>query len=106
MAAARDGCLRRLLPRRLRLRLLLLRRLRRLLPAALCRAYADDLAMVLRDGVGSASTLEAIFEEYAALAGLVLHHDKSVWLPLYHSSTEDHTPELQSPLVLSHALFR
>ena len=64
---------------------LLLRRLRRLLPKALIRAYADDLALVLPDGLGSAPLLENVFEEYAALSGLVLHHGKSVWLPLYHA---------------------
>ena len=39
---------------------ILLRRLRRLLPRALIRAYADDVAVVLHDGVGSAPVLEAV----------------------------------------------
>ena len=56
---------------------ILLRRIARALPRALVRAYADDLAVVLPAGVYAAETLEPMFEEYARVSGLKLHHGKS-----------------------------
>ena len=60
----------------------LLRRLARHIPDATSRAYADDLAVVLVHGVTDAPVLERMFEQYALLSGLRLHHRKSVWVPL------------------------
>ncbi|CAK0794469.1 unnamed protein product [Prorocentrum cordatum] len=60
----------------------LFRRLARHVPDVLPRAYADDLAVVLSPGRRDAPILEHMFEEYALLSGLRLHHGKSVWVPL------------------------
>ena len=61
---------------------MLIRRINRFLPDAVLRAYADDLAIVLADAPHAAPVLEVVFEEYAELSGLRLHHGKSVWVPL------------------------
>lgn len=62
---------------------LLLKRMNRLLPGAVLRAYADDVAMVVPDVEEALEVLEEIFDEYAALSGLRLHHGKSVQVPLF-----------------------
>ena len=51
----------------------LLRRLSRTIPRALVRAYADDLAMVLRSSREHLSTLESTFFEYGIISGMKLH---------------------------------
>ena len=61
---------------------LLLCRLQRLLPAAIIRAYADDIALVLSDGAPCLKLLEINFREYALLSGLYIHHGKTVLVPL------------------------
>ena len=61
----------------------LLRHLACALPNARIRAHADDLAVVLPASAGAAQILEPIFEEYARVSGLRLHHGKSHWIPLY-----------------------
>ena len=61
---------------------LLLRRLHWLLPDATIRAYADDLAVVLRTGQSAFPLLITIFEEYALIAGLQLNMPKTVLVPL------------------------
>ena len=61
---------------------LLLRRLGRTFPNATRRAYADDLALVLREGASAAGQLETLFDEYAAISGLRLNLAKTVWVPL------------------------
>ena len=60
----------------------LLCRVRRLAPAVLIRAYADDIALVLRS-LRDARILEAIFNEYEFISRLHLHPSKSVVVPLY-----------------------
>ena len=60
----------------------LLRRISRLLPHTILRAYADDLAMVLPRGHQELCTLEKIFTEYMCVSRLRLHHGKSVWISL------------------------
>jgi len=60
----------------------LLRRVRRLAPAVLIRAYADDIALVLRS-LRDARMLEVIFGEYEFISRLRLHPSKSVVVPLY-----------------------
>ena len=59
----------------------LLRRLHRLAPGVLVRAYADDIALVLRR-LFEARMLEDIFGEYEFVSGLKLHPSKSVVVPL------------------------
>jgi len=61
---------------------LLLCRLQRLLPTAMIRAYADDIALVLSDGAPCLKLLENNFREYASLSGLHIHHGKTVLIPL------------------------
>jgi len=61
---------------------LVLRRLQRLFPSALVRAHADDIAMILNNGLGNLRLLEQVFWEYALLSGLHVHHGKTVLVPL------------------------
>ena len=61
----------------------LLRRIARTFPAALIRAYADDLAVVLPEAYPRAHVLADMFEEYARISGLHIHHGKTVWMPLH-----------------------
>ena len=61
---------------------LLLRRLHRLLPDATIRAYADDLAVVLRTGQSAFPLLITMFEEYALVAGQHFNMPKTVLVPL------------------------
>ena len=67
----------------------LLRRITRLSPRSLLRAYADDIAMVIRDATLELNTLETIFFEYGRLSGLRLHQGKSVYIPLSIKNIED-----------------
>ena len=60
----------------------LIRSVRRLLPAALIRAYADDIALMLGRGPLDCGLLEVIFAEYAHVSCLRLHHGKSIIVPL------------------------
>ncbi len=68
---------------------LLLRRLARLLPEATVRAYADDLAIVVKHGPSAAHVLEPLFSEYEKVSGLRLHIGKTVWIPLNGGSAEE-----------------
>jgi len=52
---------------------LLIRRIQRLLPRACVRAYADDLAVVLRESIRNLNCLENIFAEYACISELRLN---------------------------------
>ena len=52
---------------------LLFRRPGRLLPGAVMRAYADDLALVSRAGPSDTRILEKVCAEYALISGLHLH---------------------------------
>ena len=66
----------------------LLRRVRRLSPGSLVRAYADDIAVVLRRLL-EARQLEDIFAEYSLVSGLRLHSAKSIIVPLSIRSPDD-----------------
>ncbi|CAK0861192.1 unnamed protein product [Prorocentrum cordatum] len=59
-----------------------LRRLPHLMPDAIPRARADDLAVGQGSGAGDASILERTFGEYERLSGLRLHRAKLVWVTL------------------------
>ena len=65
---------------------LLLRRIRRAVPGALTRAYADDIALVLRDWRESAPVLASLLAEYGTISGLELNMDKCVWVDLAETS--------------------
>ena len=67
----------------------LLRRITRLSPSSLIRAYADDIAIVTKNAVLELDTLGRIFFEYGRLFGLKLHQGKSVYIPLSLKSIED-----------------
>ena len=67
----------------------LLRRITRLSPSSLIRAYADDIAIVTKNAVLELDILETIFFEYGRLSGLKLHQGKSVYIPLSLKSIED-----------------
>ena len=67
---------------------LILQRLHPLCPDACIRAYADDLAIVLPNGIASCSLLEDLFHGYATISGLKLNIDKTVCIPLFHFQVE------------------
>ena len=62
---------------------LLLRRLHRLLPRNVSKAYADDLAHITKDLVADVPILEQLFMDYARISGLELNLRKSVIVPLW-----------------------
>ena len=61
---------------------LFLRRLCRLIPQAVCRAYADDLALVTPHGRRCLRTLQKFFTEFELISGLGLSIPKTVMVPL------------------------
>ena len=73
---------------------LLLRRLRRLSPDSLVRAYADDLTVVLPAGLRKLPELQVIFAEYAMVSGLHLNLPKTVLIPLFHTDTAALTEQM------------
>ena len=73
---------------------MLLRNLDLQVPSALIRAYADDIAIVLRRCQDNIGTLEHIFYEYGVISGLRLNHGKCVWIPLALKSEEESRQEL------------
>ena len=54
-----------------------------MVPGTLNRAYADDLAMVLRRGLASLPALHRIFIEFAAISRLHISIGKTVLAPLH-----------------------
>ena len=62
---------------------LLLRRLRRHFPGTLNRAYADDLAMIVRAALRRLGLIATMFQEFAAISGLTVHIGKTVFVPLW-----------------------
>ena len=68
---------------------LLLCRLQRLVPAALVRAYADDLVVVTAGLLRELQTLHRLFEEYARISGMRLNFRKCVIVPLCSYAVQD-----------------
>ena len=62
---------------------LLLRRLDRLIPDAMTRAYADDTAMILQS-MSDLPHVAKIFDEYGTISGLELNLAKTILIPLFH----------------------
>ena len=62
---------------------LLLRRIQSVAPAALNRAYADDLVILASRALDHLPALHCLFEEYARVSGLRLNFWKSVIVPLF-----------------------
>ena len=61
----------------------MLRRLRRLLPDATLRVYADDLAAVFVNGETDMTRAVPIFEAFARISGLRLNVGKTAAVPLW-----------------------
>ena len=62
---------------------ILLRRLQRLFPHAIRRAYADDLAMVVDELLDEGKPIMDVFDDYQRLSGLRLNMKKVVVIPLW-----------------------
>ena len=62
---------------------LLLRRIRRAIPASVRRAYADDLAVILHNGFTDIGVLSHLFFDYGMISGLFLNIGKTVLVPLF-----------------------
>ena len=68
---------------------LLLKRIQHVLPeSTTTRGYADDLAVVLAKLKRELKVLEQLFEEFERLSGLLLHHGKSVIVPLFKTEID------------------
>ena len=74
---------------------LLLRRLQRLMPDALLRAYADDLSIIVKNGTSAFPRLINIFNEYAIISGLQLNLPKTVYVPLHTTDLVTWSQEFQ-----------
>ncbi len=61
----------------------MLRRLGRGFPGSCARSYADDLAMVVKEGINSLSGLEAFFTDFEKVSGLHLNIKKTIIIPLW-----------------------
>ena len=66
----------------------LLRRLQRLCPDVVFRAYADDLAAVVPAVTSSLPRLARIFGEFAQISGLHVNMAKTVFVPLFLGDLE------------------
>ena len=75
----------------------LLRKLARHAPNALIRAYADDIAIVLKNYKADTSALELVFHEYGSIFCLKLNYGKCVWIPLVLKSTDESRLEISDP---------
>ena len=74
---------------------LLLRRLQRLMPDALLRAYADDLSISVKNGTSALPLLIKIFNEYAIISGLQLNLPKPVYVLLHTTDLGHWSREFQ-----------
>ena len=62
---------------------LLLRRLRRMFLHTVNRAWADDLAMVLRRGLEQLGAIQNVFQTFADISGLRINIAQTVLVPLF-----------------------
>ena len=62
---------------------LLLRRLERLFPDVMLRAFADDIGAVIRDLPRDADLLMRTFDDFGKLSGLELNRPKTIVIPLW-----------------------
>ena len=91
---------------------LLLRRLQRLLPSALPRAYADDLALISANVFQDLPLLRRVFADYARISNLHLNLGKTVLTPLWPASPQevrttvyDAVPEWASVKIQGHGEY-
>ena len=75
---------------------LFIRRLKRLVPKAVCRAYADDLALVVANGWRHIHTIQLFFNELERVSGLGLNIPKTVLVPLDPFNEEDARARIQA----------
>ena len=68
---------------------LLLRRLGRLFPDAMFRAFADDIGAVFHDLPRDADLLMQTFQEFGCISGLELNFPKTVVIPLWEGGVAD-----------------
>ena len=61
---------------------LLLERIGRLC-GAFRRAYADDTAVILKDGLASAGALADVFSQFARISGMRINASKTIVVPLF-----------------------
>ena len=64
---------------------LLLRRLNRVFPSAISRAWADDLAMIIPKGKGCLGQLSSFFRDFYRVSGLRLNIPKTALVPFISS---------------------
>ena len=62
---------------------LLLRRLRVSFFETVNRAWADDLAMVMKNGVARLGSIHSLFQDFARISGLHINTAKTVLVPLF-----------------------
>jgi hypothetical protein len=62
---------------------MLLRKLAKLVPGSLIRAFADDTAMVMEDFWKSAELVHGTFREFGRISGLNLNIPKTTMIPLW-----------------------
>jgi len=73
---------------------IVLRRIQRLIPTAVVKAFADDIAIVLDDVGNALHTLGGIYADLAKFSGLVLNIPKCVLVPLWVSDAAQISREL------------
>jgi len=67
---------------------ILLRRLKRLFPQSMARAYADDNAMVVRNFPKEGSGILNVYKEFGKFSGLQVNVSKTVVIPLWVGSLQ------------------
>ena len=75
---------------------ILLRRLQRLCPSSVERAFADDTAMTLASVPRDGPVVSNIFREFAAISGMHLNNAKCVFIPLWQTTVADAAASLAS----------
>ncbi len=71
-----------------------LRRIKRLLPSAMVRAFADDIALAVDNLAEALPILQGIFQDLEKVAGLALNKPKCVLIPLWPSDKRRVSREL------------
>ena len=68
---------------------LLLRRLTRLFPGTVFRAFADDIGAVFNDIIADADKIMEVFKQYGDASGLELNFPKTIVVPLWEGRETD-----------------
>ena len=59
---------------------ILLRKLEQVVPGCMCRAFADDIALVLRDRWAQGPKVQQLFQEFVLISNLYVNVDICVFL--------------------------